>query len=245
MRYRIFAVCLYRERKLNCGPNETSGESRKSLARIPLKSRALFSNSLLNAGCRKAEDTQRYAMNKVIYALLRGWPWVLIGPRLSLSFSVSLSLSLHPLISRSHVVSSSSPSIHPVRLTPHLLWSVLLLLLQRHGCSVIPTDNERGLLLVCPSRRLSKEIRGHCPEENTHRRKLRTIIHLLMHEYGGRHDCPRFHLMKETALDIYRSSSRINLMVTIVCYRNRRLLFQNIFTLKFLISTFYLPKNNI
>jgi len=33
-----------------------------------------LSFQLLNAGCRKAMDTQRYAMNKVIYALLRGWP---------------------------------------------------------------------------------------------------------------------------------------------------------------------------
>lgn len=36
------------------------------------------------------------AMNKVIYALLRGWLWVLIGPRLSLS--LSLSHPLHPFL---------------------------------------------------------------------------------------------------------------------------------------------------
>lgn len=213
MRYRIFAVYLYRERKLNCGPNETSGESRKGLARIPLKSRALFSNSLLNAGCRKAEDTQRYAMNKVIYALLQGWPWVLIGPRLSLSLSVSLTLSFSFLapsdisLSRRLLLVSLNPPC-PTHPSPPL--SRASVALQRHGCPVISTDNERGLLLVCPSRRLSKEIRGHYPEENTHRGKLRTIIHLLMHEYGGTDDCPRFRLMKEAALDIYHSSSRIN-----------------------------------
>lgn len=145
------------------------------------------------------QRTQRYAMNKVIYALLRGWSWVLIGPRLSLLLFVSRSLSLSSRFSCTlwYLALVSSPPRFPQSILsiPHLLWSVLLSLSKGIGIPSFRPTTKEGYFF--PGRRFSKEVRGHCSEENTHHGKLKTIIHLLMHEYKGVRDCPWFRTMRE------------------------------------------------
>lgn len=116
-------------------------------------------------------------MNKVIYTILRGWPWVLIGPRLPLSLSLFLFLFSCTLryLARSLTRARTQTRIRTFFLS--LSFSLIvsscflrstlpdLLLYPPSKDSNIPFSRRRRDYFLLPGRRLSKEAQDCCPEK--------------------------------------------------------------------------------